>query len=170
MRAASRAAFFSAVALAACGRGGGDYSQTDPARGIPAESRSPTADGGQDAGPDGGPDGGTLPDGGPITCGPSRADLVALDGCATGNPPLLAEPAALIRSSCTDAVFFVSTTGTTCTGTVSGPIDVFAGSCTISNGNSLSCGAPNGILPGVITCLPSNCTIRVCIQGQDGGC
>jgi hypothetical protein len=34
----------------------------------------------------------------------------------------------------------------------------------------LSCGAPNGILPGVITCLPSNCTIRVCIFGQDAGC
>ena len=52
----------------------------------------------------------------------------------------------------------------------SGPIDVFNGQCTISNGNPLSCGAPNGILPGVITCLPNNCTIRVCIQGQDGGC
>lgn len=167
MRAAPRAAFFFAVALAACGRGGGNYSQTDPARGIPAESRGPTADGG---GQDGGSDGGTLPDGGPITCGPSRSDLVALDGCATGNPPLLAESAALIRSSCTDALFFVSTTGTTCTGTITGPIDVFAGSCTISNGNSLSCGAPNGILPGVITCLPNNCTIRVCIFGQGGGC
>jgi hypothetical protein len=26
------------------------------------------------------------------------------------------------------------------------------------------------MVPGVITCLPNNCTIRVCIQGQDGGC
>src|SRR5438874_4608472 len=140
MRAASRAAFFFAVALAACGRGAGNYSQTDSARGIPAESRSPAADGGQDAGPDGGPDGGGLPDGGPLTCGPSRADLVALDGCATGNPPLVGSAASLTRSSCTDALFFVSTTGTTCRGTVSSAIDVFSGSCTISNGNSLSCG------------------------------
>ena len=71
---------------------------------------------------------------------------------------------------CTDAVFFVSTTGTTCTGTITGPLDVFTGTCRISNGNALSCTAANGILPGVITCAPSNCTIRVCIQGQNGGC
>jgi hypothetical protein len=166
MSAAPRAAFFFAVALAACGKGA-NYSQTDPVRGIPSDTEA-VADAGGGA-PDGGPDGG-LPDGGPLTCGPSRADLVALDGCATGNPPLVGSPASLIRSSCTDALFFVSTTGTTCRGTVSSAIDVFSGSCTISNGNSLSCGAANGILPGVITCLPLNCTIRVCIQGQDGGC
>ena len=165
MRAAPRAAFFFAMALAACGKGA-NYSQTDSARGFPG-NQTTSADAGA---PDGGrPDGGTLADGGPSTCGTSRADLVALDGCATGNPPLIASQAALVRSSCNDAVFFVSTTGTTCTGTISGPIDVFAGSC-MANGNSLSCGAANGILPGVITCLPLNCTIRVCIQGQDGGC
>jgi hypothetical protein len=166
MSAAPRAAFFFAVALAACGRGA-NYSQTDPVRGIPAESQAPSNAGG--GSPDAGPDGG-IPDGGPVTCGPSRSDLVALDGCATGNPPLVGSPASLTRSSCNDAIFFVSTTGTTCRGTISGPINVFSGSCTISNGNPLSCGAPNGILPGVITCLPNNCTIRVCIQGQDGGC
>jgi hypothetical protein len=165
MRAAP-AAFFFAIALAACGRGA-NFSQTDSVRGFPAFTQNNGPDGG---GQDAGPDAGTFPDGGPTACGPSRSDLVALDGCATGNPPLIAAPAALIRSSCTDAVFFVSTTGTTCTGTVSGPTDVFGGSCTISNGNSLSCAAPNGILPGVITCLPNNCTIRVCIQGQGGGC
>src|SRR5690349_2667352 len=142
MRAASQAGLYFAVTLVACGNNGASYSQTDSARGIPAEAQSGAGgDGGQDAGPDGG----TFPDGGPITCGPSRSDLVALDGCATGNPPLVASTAALIRSSCSDALFFVSTTGTTCTGTISGPIDVFGGRCTISNGNSLSCGAPNGI-------------------------
>jgi hypothetical protein len=163
MSAAHRAILF-AVALAACGKGA-NYSQTDPARGIPAQSERPPPGGGQD----GGSDGGTLPDGGPITCGPSRADLEALDGCATGNPPLLAAQAALIRSSCNNALFFV-TTGTTCTGSLAGPLNVFAGRCQIANGNILDCAAPNGILPGVITCLPNNCTIRVCIQGQDGGC
>jgi hypothetical protein len=166
MCAAPRAAFFFAVALAACGKGAG-YTQTDPARGIPAQSERPSPDGG---GQDGGVDGGTLPDGGPITCGPSRADLEALDGCATGNPPLIAGEAALIRSSCNNALFFVSTTATTCTGSVAGPLNVFAGQCQIANGNILDCAAPNGILPGVITCLPNLCTIRVCIVGQDGGC
>ena len=166
MSAALRAAFLFAMALAACGRGY-NYTQTDSARGIPAQSTSVVDAGG--GGADGGPDAGA-PDGGPVSCGPSRSDLVALDGCATGNPPLVGSQASLIRSSCNDAIFFVSTTGTTCRGTISGPIDVFNGSCTISNGNPLSCGAPNGILPGVITCLPNNCTIRVCIQGQDGGC
>src|SRR5438132_11975578 len=165
MRAAP-ARFFFAVALVACGKGA-NFSQTDSARGFPANQQTTAPDGG---GQDAGPDGGTNPDGGPTAVGPSRSDLLALDGCATGNPPRIAAQAALIRSSCNDAVFFVSTTGTTCTGTVSGPTDVFAGSCTISNGNSLSCAAPNGILPGVITCLPNNCTIRVCIQGQGGGC
>jgi hypothetical protein len=167
MSAVPRAAFLFAVALAACGKGAG-YTPTDVARGIPAQSERPGPDAG---GQDGGSDGGTLPDGGPITCGPSRADLEALDGCATGNPPLIASQAALIRSACNDALFFVSTTGTTCTGGVAGPLNVFAGQCQIANGNILDCGAPNGILPGVITCLPNNCTIRVCIvQGQDGGC
>jgi hypothetical protein len=166
MSAAPRAAFVFAVALAACGRGY-NYNQTDSARGIPSESTA-VSDAGSGA-PDGGPDGGN-PDGGAVGCGPSRADLVALDGCATGNPPLVGAQASLIRSSCNNAMFFVSTTGTTCTGTISGPLDVFNGQCNTSNGNSLSCSAANGMVPGVITCLPNNCTIRVCIQGQDGGC
>ena len=45
MSAAPRAAFFFAVALAACGRGY-NYTQTDPARGIPAESTAATDAGG----------------------------------------------------------------------------------------------------------------------------
>ena len=162
MSAANRAAIVIAIALAACGRGA-HFSDTDPARG---------ASGGTGTLPDAGSadgglvDGGTLPDGGTLSCA-SRADLVALDGCGALQPT--AFPASIISASCTDAIF-VSTTGTTCRGTISGPLDVFTGRCTISNGNQLSCSAPNGILPGVITCAPSNCTIRVCIQGQDGGC
>ena len=167
MCAANRAAIAFAVALAACGRGGANYSQTDPARGFPGDT-APLADAGTaDAGQ---PDGGAARDGGPASCGPNRADLVALDGCAIGTQPGAGGQAAVLSSSCTDAVFFVSTTGTTCTGTITGPLDVFTGSCRISNGNALSCTAANGILPGVITCAPSSCTIRVCIQGQNGGC
>jgi hypothetical protein len=161
MSAANRAAIVAAIALAACGRGA-SFSETGPARG--ASGGTGTLDAGL---PDGGlVDGGTLPDGGHLSCS-SRADLVALDGCGAVQPS--AFPASIISASCTDAIF-VSTTGTTCTGAISGPLDVFTGTCTISNGSQLSCSAPGGILPGVITCAPSNCTIRVCIQGQDGGC
>ena len=152
-----------AIALAACGRGV-HFSDTDPARGSAGGSGTLP-----DAGADGGlVDGGTLPDGGHLSCA-TRADLVALDGCGAAIQPA-SGPAQVITSSCTDAKILLSATPTSCNGTISGPLDVFSGTCTISNGNALSCSAPGGILPGVITCAPGNCTIRVCIQGQDGGC
>jgi len=164
MSAANRAAIFVAIALAACGRGA-HFSETDPARGASGGT------GTLPAGADGGVvDGGTLSDGGSLSCGPNRADLVALDGCGGAIQPGAAAPAAVVSSSCTDAKIVLSGTPTSCNGTISGPLDVFTGTCTISNGSALSCSAPSGILPGVITCAPSNCTIRVCIQGQDGGC
>ena len=73
MCAANRAAIAFAVALAACGRGGANYTQTDPARGFPGDT-APLADAGTaDAGQ---PDGGAARDGGPASCGPNRADLV----------------------------------------------------------------------------------------------
>jgi hypothetical protein len=167
MSAANRGAIVVAIALAACGRGA-HFSDTDPARG---------ASGGTGTLPDAGSadgglvDGGTLPDGGNLSC-TNRSDLVAVDGCSGGATQPGAAPASITSAACKRAFFFVSTTATLCTvDTISGPLDAFTGAtCTTSNGTPLSCSAPNGILPGVITCAPSNCTIRVCIQGQDGGC
>jgi hypothetical protein len=157
-----------AFLVVSCGSGGADYAAGGALLPPIYAGTQPIADAGS---PDGGlVDGGTVPDGGRLNCGPNRADLVALDGCATGTQPGVPGQAAVVSSSCDDAVFFVSTTSTTCTGTIAGPTDVFSGTCRISNGNALPCSAANGILPGVITCGPLNCTIRVCIQGQDGGC
>ena len=167
MSAANQAAIFVAIVLAAaCGRGA-HFSETDPARGASGGTGTLPA-----SAPDGGlVDGGPLADGGNLSCA-NRADLVALDGCGSAIQPPAAALASITSAACRSAFFFVSTTGTVCTvDTISGPLDAFGGAkCNISNGTQLNCSAPNGILPGVITCAPSNCTIRVCIQGQDGGC
>ncbi|MFL5308955.1 MAG: hypothetical protein ACJ79H_00740, partial [Myxococcales bacterium] len=163
MCAARRAAIAFAIALAACGRGGANYSPTDPARGFAGETVPPadagtSADAGQ---PDGGP-----ADAGAQSCAFPPSALMALDGCAGGTAPGVPQPAALL-GSCSDAVF-ITTAGTACRGTLSGPGDSFTGTCHVtgSNASELSCTA-RSLLPGDMQCAlgSSNtfCTIRVCI-------
>jgi hypothetical protein len=169
MSAATRAAIAFAVALAACGRGGASYAPTDPVRGSAGDT-APLDDGGT---ADAGPDGGTVPDAGPRTCAFPPNSLLALDGCAGGTAPGVPLPAALV-GSCSDAIF-LTTSGTTCHGTLAGPGDAFSGTCTVTGANpgQLSCTA-RALLPGDIQCAlgSSNafCIIRVCIEGRDGGC
>ena len=169
MSAAHRAAILFALAIAACGRGGANYSSTDPARGIAGDG-APLDDGGiADAG---GSDGG-LPDGGPQSCAFPPSSLLALDGCAGGSAPGVPMPAALV-GSCSDAIL-ITTAGTTCHGTLSGAGDAFSGTCTVTGANAgqLSCTA-RSLLPGDVQCAlgSSNafCIIKVCIEGRDGGC
>jgi len=168
MCAATRAAIAFAVVLAACGRGA-NYASTDPARGVPGDT-APGDDGGTaDAGQ---PDAGSA-DGGAQNCAFPPSSLLALDGCAGGVAPGVPQPAALV-GSCSDAVL-ITTAGTTCRGTLSGPGDSFTGTCNVtgSNAGQLSCTA-RSLLPGQIQCAlgsgSSTCTIQVCIEGRDGGC
>ena len=90
MCAANRAAIAFAVALAACGRGGANYSPTDPARGFAGDTVPPDDAGTADAGqPDGGP-----ADAGAQSCAFPPSSLLALDGCAGGVAPGVPQPAA----------------------------------------------------------------------------
>lgn len=169
MSAAPRAAALFALAIAACGRGGANYATTDSARGNVGDT-APLDDGGSaDAGP---PDGG-VPDAGPQSCAFPPSSLLALDGCAGGTAPGVPQPAALI-GSCSDAIL-ITTSGTSCRGTLSGPGDAFNGTCTVTGANAgqLSCTA-RSLLPGVVQCAlgSSNafCVIQVCLEGRDGGC
>jgi hypothetical protein len=169
MCAASRAAIAFAVVLAACGRGGANYSPTDPARGFPGDT-APLDDAGT---PDAGqPDGGSA-DAGAQNCAFPPSSLLALDGCAGGVAPGVPQPAALV-GSCSEAIL-ITTAGTACRGTLSGPGDSFTGTCTVTGANpgQLSCTA-RSLLPGQIQCAlgasNATCTIQVCIEGRDGGC
>jgi hypothetical protein len=167
MRAANPAAIVFAAALAACGKGA-SYSQTGSTTGFPAETAPLGTGGAADAGPDAG-----TPDAGPQTCAFPPGSLLALDGCAGGQAPGVPLPAALL-GSCTDALLITST-GTSCTGTLSGASDSFNGRCTVTGANAgqFSCTAKS-LLPGDIQCglgsSSATCTIRVCIEGRDGGC
>src|SRR6267143_1929091 len=169
MCAATRAAIAVAVVLAACGRGGANYSSTDPARGFAGDTVPPADGGAADAGqPDGGP-----ADAGAQSCAFPPSSLLALDGCAGGVAPGVPQPAALV-GSCSQATL-ITTAGTACQGTLSGPGDAFTGTCLVTgpNAGQLSCTAKS-LLPGQIQCAlgssSSTCTIQVCIEGRDGGC
>ena len=169
MCAANRAVIALAVALAACGRGGANYSSSDPARGFAGDTVPPDDAGTPDAGrPDGGPT-----DAGAQNCAFPPSSLLALDGCAGGVAPGIPQPAALV-GSCSQATL-ITTSGTACQGTLSGPGDSFTGTCLVTGANAgqLSCTA-RSLLPGDIQCAlgSSNafCIIRVCIDGRDGGC
>ena len=166
MRAANPGAIIFAAALAACGKGA-SYSSTGPITGFPGDS-APIENGGADAGPDGG-----LPDAGTPTCAFPPSSLLALDGCAGGTAPGIPQPAALI-GSCTDALL-ITTAGTTCSGTLAGAGDSFSGTCTVTGANAgqFPCTAKS-LLPGDVQCAlgssSATCTIKVCIEGRDGGC
>jgi len=167
MRAAHPAAIAFAAALAACGKGA-SYSQTGPSSGFPGDTAPLDRGGGADAGPDGG-----LPDGGTQTCASPPGSLLALDGCAGGTAPGIPQPAALI-GACDDALLITSS-GTSCTGTLTGTGDAFSGTCTVTGANAgqFSCTAKS-LLPGDVQCAlgssSATCTIKVCIEGRDGGC
>src|SRR2546429_9047060 len=90
MCAANRGAIAFAVALAACGRGGANYSPTDPARGFAGDTVPLDDAGTPDAGqPDGGP-----ADAGAQSCAFPPSSLLALDGGAGGVAPGVPQPAA----------------------------------------------------------------------------
>ena len=167
MRASNPAAIVFAAALAACGKGA-SYTPTGSTSGFPGESAPLPTGGSADAGPDGG-----APDAGTQTCQFPPGSLLALDGCAGGQAPGIPQPAALL-GSCTDALL-ITTTGTSCTGTLAGTGDSFSGTCTVTGANAgqFPCTAKS-LLPGDIQCAlassSATCTIKVCIEGRDGGC
>ncbi|HYV65892.1 MAG TPA: hypothetical protein VE964_06595 [Myxococcales bacterium] len=168
MRAANPSAIVFAAALAACGKGVASYSATGSTTGFPGESAPLENGGGADAGPDGG-----LPDAGTPTCAFPPSSLLALDGCAGGTAPGIPQPAALI-GSCSDALL-ITTAGTSCSGTLSGSGDAFTGTCNVTGANAgqFPCTAKS-LLPGDVQCAlgssNATCTIKVCIEGRDGGC